>query len=314
MATLPSALLIGISSPYRKGGLLFEKYKNHFGKNSETLVIQSDTARLNPLIDPEVIKAAYDDDAMAASAEWGGEFRSDLSGLVDPAVIEASIDRGLIVRPWRSGVVYRSGVDPSGGSHNSFCAAVSHMENGVAMLDAVIEIKSPCDPAVATKQVCELLKAYKITSTVGDKYGAGWTVGEFARNGITYRHAEHNRSESYLNILPLLNAGRVRLLDSRRLATQFCNLERRTTPIGRDIVDHGVGGSDDLCNAVALALHACSRPGVVTTGVSAHIVTSGARTIPGSDFGGGGAGRAWDRVMAEERKPIPGVPGLRWWE
>lgn len=313
LATLPGSMLIGISSPYRKAGLLYQKYRDHFGRDSDSvLVVQAPTALLNPLIDPAIIKQAYDDDPQAASAEWGGLFRSDLSGYVDPAAVEAAIDRGVIARPWRPAVVYRSGVDPSGGSHDSFCAAVSHVENGVVVLDAVIEIRSPCDPAIATRAVAELLKSYRLTSTVGDKYAAGWVVGEFARNGIRYNHAGQNRSETYLNVLPLFNAARVRLTDNRRLATQFCNLERRTTGLGRDVVDHGPGGSDDLCNAAALALAASSKPGVVTTGTSVILCGNGPRVIPGSDvFVGGGRQRSWDRLMAEEK---PQTGGYRWWE
>jgi hypothetical protein len=304
LATLPGSMLIGISSPYRKAGLLYAKYRDHFGKDSDSvLVVQAPTAVLNPLIDPEIIKQAYDDDPQAASAEWGGLFRSDLTGYVDAATVEAAIDRGVIARAWRPGVVYRSGTDSSGGSHDSFCGSVAHLENGIAVLDAVIEIKSPCDPSVATRQVSELFKAYKITQTVGDKYAAGWVVGEFARNGIRYTHAGLNRSETYLNVLPLFNAARVRLLDSRRLATQFCNLERRTSTMGRDIVEHGVGGMDDICNSAALALHACAKPGVITTGVSIHLCGGEPRNIPGSDVFTGYAGdareRVWNRMLRD---------------
>jgi hypothetical protein len=297
LATLPGSMLIGISSPYRKAGLLYQKYRDHFGKSGDVLVIQAATSTLNPLIDPEIIRESYEADAQAASAEWGGLFRSDLTGFVDAATVEAAIDRGVIVRPWRSGVIYRSGTDPSGGSHDAFCAAVSHMENGVAMLDAIIEVRSPCDPAAATRQVAELLKSYKLTSTTGDRYGAGWVVGEMARNGIRYNHAEQNRSETYLNVLPLFNAGRVRLLDNRRLATQFCNLERRTSTVGRDIIDHGIGGADDICNAVSLALNVAAKPGVVTSGVSIHLMTGGARNIPGSDTFTSASGRVWERAI-----------------
>jgi hypothetical protein len=44
------------------------------------------------------------------------------------------------------------------------------------------------------------------------------------------------------------------LLDNARLVSQFASLERRSTPVGRDRVDHGPGGRDDLSNAAALAL------------------------------------------------------------
>jgi hypothetical protein len=58
--------------------------------------------------------------------------------------------------------------------------------------------------------------------------------------------------------LPLFTSGRARLLDSKRLVTQFASLERRTSPIGKDRVDHGPGGADDLCNSAAGALVAAA--------------------------------------------------------
>ena len=64
------------------------------------------------------------------------------------------------------------------------------------------------------------------------------------------------------------NSGRVRLLDNQRMVTQFANLERRTSPIGKDRVDHGPGGHDDLCNSAAgalvqLAFQDWSKPGAM---------------------------------------------------
>ena len=46
----------------------------------------------------------------------------------------------------------------------------------------------------------------------------------------------------------------MRLIDSSRLVAQFAGLERRTFPTGKDRVDHGRSGRDDLCNACAGAL------------------------------------------------------------
>ncbi|MBG0795857.1 hypothetical protein IYY11_21080 [Methylocystis sp. H62] len=67
-------------------------------------------------------------------------------------------------------------------------------------------------------------------------------------------HSERDRSQIYLDAMPLFTSGRVRLLDSQRLITQFAQLERRTSSLGRDRVDHPAAGHDDLCNAAALAL------------------------------------------------------------
>jgi hypothetical protein len=83
-------------------------------------------------------------------------------------------------------------------------------------------------------------------------------VEAFAKCGITYEHSERDRSAIYLDALPLFTSGRARLLDNRRLVTQFASLERRTSPIGKDRVDHGPGGGDDLCNSAAGALVAAA--------------------------------------------------------
>jgi hypothetical protein len=113
--------------------------------------------------------------------------------------------------------------------------------------------------------MAETLKAYKLTKTIGDRYAAAWVVDAFAKVGIRYEHSERDRSAAYLEALPLFTSGRVRLLDRPKLVAQFAALERRTSPIGKDRVDHGPGGHDDLCNAVALAL---STKGAVSFPIS----------------------------------------------
>jgi hypothetical protein len=74
-----------------------------------------------------------------------------------------------------------------------------------------------------------------------------------------YRTSQINRSEIYLNVLPLFTSGRARLIDNPRLISQFANLERRTFPTGRDRIDHDRSGHDDLCNAAAGAMDLASR-------------------------------------------------------
>ena len=52
---------------------------------------------------------------------------------------------------------------------------------------------------------------------------------------------------------------RVELVDEPRVVAQLCGLERRTAWGGRDSIDHGPGGHDDLANAVAGALVAAAE-------------------------------------------------------
>jgi hypothetical protein len=260
MATIPGSLLIGISSPHRKSGLLYSKYRESYGKNDDSvLVVKGPSKAFNPTIPDEEIAEAMERDPAKARSEWGGEFRDDLSSFVAPELIENAVDRGVTLRPPIPGVVYIAGADPSGGVSDSFCCAIAHAEgvNGeIAVLDNLLEIKAPFSPFEATAQVCALLKSYGVTRVVGDRYSAGFARDAFSAHGVKYVHSDKDRSAIYGDVLPAFTSGRVRLLDNRRLVNQFSALERRTVAGGRDKIDHPdrSGHKDDAANAAALAL------------------------------------------------------------
>ncbi len=255
MATLPGSMLIGISSPYRRSGLLFEKFKSLFGRNdNDGLFIKAPTVALNPTIDRAIIEKAYADDPAAAAAEWGAEFRSDIANFIDPAILDSAVVGGRHELPGVDGVQYVGFVDPSGGSSDSMTLAIAHAEGDRAILDCVREIRPPFSPDDATREFAETLRGYGIAEIRGDRYGGQWPTERFAAHDITYLPAGKAKSDLYLATLPLLNAGRVELLDNPRLVAQLTSLERRTARGGRDSVDHPPRQHDDLANAVAGAL------------------------------------------------------------
>ncbi len=68
-------MLIGISSPYRKTGLLFAKHRDAFGKDDDgVLVVAGGSKAFNPTLDQKIIAAAERDDPEAARSEWGAGF------------------------------------------------------------------------------------------------------------------------------------------------------------------------------------------------------------------------------------------------
>jgi hypothetical protein len=110
-----------------------------------------------------------------------------------------------------------------------------------------------CNAAVAA-EFCDALKAYGLYEDTGDRFAKGFTAETFRSNGVEYRKANSTTSDYYIGFQPILNSGRVRLLDSRRLSTQLCSLERRQSHIGaKDSIGHPFGGHDD-CAVVVAAL------------------------------------------------------------
>jgi hypothetical protein len=107
---------------------LWQKFKDHYGKPGDVLVVKAPSKLLNPTLDQAIIDQALIDDPEAAKSEWLGEFRTDLAAYIDLETIEASVDRGITTRPVRKDVQAFAFLDPSGGMRDSFTCATSTRE------------------------------------------------------------------------------------------------------------------------------------------------------------------------------------------
>ena len=264
MLTVPGARIYGISSPHARRGVLWTAYEQHFGRDdSDVLVFVSDTASLNPTVDRRKIAREFENDPSRAAAEYGSEglvaFRSDVESFLSPEAIAAVTATGRRELPPRSDVSYVGFTDPSGGSQDSFTLAISHSEGDRAVLDVVREVRPPFSPDAIVQEFAALLQTYRISTVHGDHYAGEWPRERFAAHGVQYQPEERSKSELYGLLLPVVNAGRVELLDLPRVRAQLLGLERRVARGGRDSIDHAPGGHDDLANAVAGALVRASK-------------------------------------------------------
>jgi hypothetical protein len=250
-------MLVGISSPYRRQGLLFAKYRDYFGKSDpDILIVRGPTTAFNPTIDSKLIAQAERDDPAAALSEWQAEFRNDLSSFLDDASIDAVINHSRPLElPPRAGVRYHTFTDASAGRHDAYTICISHREGERVIADVVRGTKPPFDPMSVTEQFAELARQYRCGSVTGDAYAAEWVQGAWRKAGIGYKQSELNRSELYLEGLPIFTRGLTEIPNHQAMLRELRLLERRTHRSGRDSVDHGAGGSDDFANALFGALH-----------------------------------------------------------
>ncbi|MDE1906712.1 MAG: hypothetical protein KGH75_09730 [Rhodospirillales bacterium] len=255
LSTIPGSILLNASSPYRKRGVLYGTYAKHYGQNSRVLVWKATTLEMNPALDPRIVEEAYEEDPENASAEYGGEFRNDLSDFIPRDVVDSCTARGLYeIAPTR-GTRYVAFIDPAGGTGgDSMTLAVAHRDGDRAVLDAVREIKPPFSPEQATAEFATLLRSYGLSRVTGDRYAGEWPRERMRSHGIEYALSDKPKSDIYRDCLPILNSGRAQLLDLRRLGSQLCGLERRTARSGKDSIDHAPGAHDDVANAACGAL------------------------------------------------------------
>jgi hypothetical protein len=256
MGTVTDPLMVIISSPHRKRGLLWKLWNRFFGKpDARTLVIKAPTKLMNPEFDQEVIDEAYADDPVSAATEYDAEWRDDSSGFVAEDKLDAVTDAGVDLRPRVEGVTYRGFADAASGSgSDAFTLAIAHTEDGVQVLDLLVGFQPPFSPSQAIKECAQLLKAFGVYAVTTDRYSGGFAPEQWRLNGIEWKPSEKSRSELYLSLVPMINSGGCRLLDDEKMRRQLLALRRKVAPGGRESVDHPVGGNDDHANAAAGAL------------------------------------------------------------
>lgn len=255
MLQFPHPLLIGASSPYARKGVLWEKYRQWYGKASRPLIWKAPTVYMHPSVDRAFIDQKYEEDPASAAAEYGAEFRTDVAAFVTREAVDAVVAAGRVELLPSAKTQYRAFVDPSGGMSDSMTLAISHRDGrGFGIVDAVVEVRPPFSPDAVVAQFCEVLVRYGITSVVGDHYGGEWPRERFRERGVSYELSDRPKSDIYQAWLPLISARRCEMLDQPRLIHQVCALERKTSRAGRDTIDHPPGAHDDVANVVAGAL------------------------------------------------------------
>lgn len=183
-------LLLVISSPHRKVGILYEAHRKYFGNDSDDrhLFLQAATLELNPKFDKTTVAESLEDDPAAAQSEYLGLFRADLEGFLDDKTVDAAIVENRRELPHVAGRRYVAFCDPSGGRGDAFTLAIAHHERKTQergerlVLDCVRSVAAPFDPDVAVEGFAETLKEYQILKVRGDRYAGEWVeVARFFR-------------------------------------------------------------------------------------------------------------------------------------
>jgi hypothetical protein len=209
---------------------------------------------MNPTVPQSLIDTEYEKDPVSAASEYGAEFRTDIESFVSREGVEACVDWVTHERAALDGIRYLAFVDTSGGGVDSFALGIAHKDGELGVLDLTREVRPPLSPEGVITEFADTLKSYGITRVVGDRYGGQFPVEQFKKHGIRYEPSAYPKGAIYLDLLPLINSGKVRLLNNKRLMSQLVGLERNTARGGKDSIDHARGGHDDLANAAAGAL------------------------------------------------------------
>jgi hypothetical protein len=247
-----NGMMVGISSPYRRSGLLYNKHKASFGVDDpDVLVVQGSSQTFNPLLSDAAIAAQRAADPIAAASEWDAEFRTDLVSFLDEALVEACIDHSRPLELPPSGQRYQAFVDASGGAigGDAYTIAIGHKEGAKLVVDVIRGKRGPFDPTALTQDYAELAKEYGVREVTGDHYAAAWVSTAWKNTGLAYKTSEINASQIYLEALPTFTRNLAVLPNYQPLIRELLLLERSPQRSGKDQVTHPRNCHDDYANS-----------------------------------------------------------------
>ena len=285
LARVPGSVLFVISSPYLKRGALYEANKKYFGNEDSKNVLfwKASTRVMNPTFSAAELDRAFEEDGSSAKVEYDAEFKQDSESFISADAIDAVTETDRIMLPSKNTTVYHAFIDTAGGAgKDSVAMAIGHVEEHkdvetppTFVTDTLIERKPPFKPSETLKEFSLILRMYRVSKIVGDRYAGDFPAEAFSKEGIRFEATEHSKSQIYKAVLPLITSGRVELLDKPRLRNQLLNLERKSRG-GRDSIDHPRNAHDDCANAVCGLLVYLSEKGVKNHGSrarSGHLIT-----------------------------------------
>ena len=200
-------MLIGISSPYRRSGLLYQRFKDIYERDDpDVLVVQRRTrgSTRRSLSSLSTRRSRRIPRAAAASGKPSSERhcrparrRGDRGG--DRPLAAARV-------PPRGGRRYLAFVDPSAGRHDSFTLTIGHLEKGAAkgeenfVGDVVRGRSAPFnDPPAIAREYSDLARQYGCTVITGDAFAGEWVAGAFKDCGMRYETSKLPKSALYLS-------------------------------------------------------------------------------------------------------------------
>lgn len=85
--------ILKVSNPGKKSGIVYQDYKEHFAKDSEVLVFQAPSHKMNPQISKQFVDGELTKDRAFAASEYMAQFKDDIANVcAGSCVLAARVD------------------------------------------------------------------------------------------------------------------------------------------------------------------------------------------------------------------------------
>jgi hypothetical protein len=232
-----------ISSPFGPQGLLYELYRDHFGKPGRVLVVHAPTRALNPTFPAETVEAIRARQPDVAAREYDAAWIDAETAFYNGQSIDRATREGPLVIPFEDGHEYACVIDPGFRSNAWTMALATQRMTEKGLGRSVVLAKewqgskvAPLRPREVFTEIANDLRPYGVTLVWSDQ-ASGDALRDVAEGvGLTLvveSSTQASKLETYSNLATLLETEGVDLPPVPRVKQDLLGVRKR---VGR----HGV--------------------------------------------------------------------------
>lgn len=275
MATFPQRMLVKLSTPWAKAGVLWDDFQNWFGKPGGPLVWLAPTREMNPNVPVEFIVDEYARDPEKARREYDAVFSDPAEAFLPGEAVDSAVETGVLERRPSKERRYWAAVDVAFKTDATVLTIV-HREGEDVVVDLWRGWKpQPGKPLVLgelARQVGLLCRLFGVRGVAGDQYASEPVREALRARGLYFsevaftatrakretadgrREVGATKGDIFGALKTLLVQGRLRLLDIKEGLRELKGLEVRRSFSGYETVGAPEGQHDDYAASLALAV------------------------------------------------------------
>lgn len=256
-----------ISSPFGPQGLLFNLWREGFGKPGRMLVVHAPTLAMNSAFDPEMVEAIRRRDPDAAAREYDAAWTDADIALIPSQHVDAA-QRSVAELPPEDGLEYAAAMDPATRRNAWTLVIATRKRIGLELRTRQVIVYArqwvgsraqPLDPDKVLKDIARILKSYRIRTVWSDQFSSDALRAIARRHGINLAEdtsTAARKVELFTSLRDKLADEAVELPPDPVLRSDLISVRKRITADGIkiDLPKTADGRHADYAPAVAMVL------------------------------------------------------------
>lgn len=258
-----SAMLIKLSSPGIKQGILYNEYQaDRAGTLPKSYaVFKAPSWMMNTIIDAKEFVEEWELDQDGFDTEYRSNFAESLSNFMSPELVELARMKGVKFLPPldTKEAKYFAAIDAAFKADRFTFSLVSVRENRVTqhiVMGWEGTRKDPVKAHTVAQYIKTIIKDFPVDHVAADQYAFQPLKEIFDQYNVElkeYTFTSVFKKKIYFNLKKLVNSQQMDLLDHEQQAKELKELVVEQSATGTIKIGHPAGGKDDFADSLAIA-------------------------------------------------------------